>query len=69
MKGKIKVPRLTDGENEVNKMIIISLGNWIEMESTQQSQAVCALEYGPLNQPITAHVEPERYHKKVVYAN
>ena len=69
MKGKIKVPKLTDRENEVNKMIIISLGNWIEMESTQQSQAVCTLEYGPLNQAITAHVEPERYHKKVVYAN
>ena len=37
----------TDRENEVSKMFIISLGNWIELESTPQSQAVCTLEHGP----------------------
>ena len=35
------------------------------MESTWRTQAVCTLEYGPLNQPITAHVVHERYNKKI----
>ena len=37
----------TDRENAVCKMFIISLGSWIELESTPQSQAVCSLDYGP----------------------
>ena len=49
-----------DQENEVSKMFIISLGKWMELESTPQSQAVPTLEYGPLNQPITAHLVPKR---------
>ena len=53
----------TEQENKVSKMFIISLGNSIEQESTLQSQAVCTLEYRPLNQPITAHIVPERYNK------
>ena len=53
----------TEQENKVSKTFIISLGNWIEQESTPQSQAVCTLEYRPLNQPITAHIVPERYNK------
>ena len=43
----------TERENEVSKIFIISLGNWIELESTPRSQAVRTLEYGPLNQPIS----------------
>ena len=35
------------------------------MESTWRIQAVRTLEYGPLNQPITAHVVHERYNKKI----
>ena len=35
----------------------LSIGNWIELESTPRSQ------YGPLNQPITGNVVPERYNK------
>ena len=37
----------TDRENAVCKLFIISLGSWIELESTPQSQAVCSLDYGP----------------------
>ena len=29
------------------------------MESTPQSQAVCTLDYGLLNQPLTGHIVPE----------
>ena len=54
-----------DGESGVRKMFIISLGNWIELESTPQSQAVHTSEYGPLNQPITAHLVPESYNKRL----
>ena len=49
-------------------MIIISSGNWIEMESTPRSQAIRTLEYGLLNQPITAHVLPKRYNKYIQVA-
>ena len=35
------------------------------MESTSRIQAVRTSEYGPLNQPITAHVVHERYNKKI----
>ena len=52
-----------DRENEVRKMFITSLGNLIELESTPHSQADRTLEYGLLNQPITAHLVPERYNK------
>ena len=38
----------------VRCFFFISVGNWIELESTPQSQAVRTLEYGLLNQPITA---------------
>ena len=44
-------------------MLIVSLGNLIELESTPQSQAVYALDFGP-NQLITVHVVPERYDTK-----
>ena len=37
----------TDRGNAVCKMFITSLGSWIELESTPQSQAVCSLDYGP----------------------
>ena len=46
-------------------MFIISLGNWIELQSTPQSQAVHTSEYGPLNQPITAHLVPKSYNKRL----
>lgn len=42
-------------------MLITSLGNLIELESTPQRQAVHTLEYRLLNEPITVHVVPERY--------
>ena len=51
----------TGQENVVNKMFILSLGNWIKLESTPQSQAVCIWEDRPLTQPITAHLVPERH--------
>ena len=41
----------TDWENKVIKMFIITLGNWIELESTPQSQMV--------------HLVPERYSLKI----
>ena len=46
-----------DWENEVSRMFIISLSleNRIDSESISQSQAVHAVEYAPLNQPITVH--------------
>ena len=59
-KKQCVVTSSTDRENEVSKIFIISLGNWIELESTPRSQAVRALKYGPLNQPITAHLVPSR---------
>ena len=43
-----------DQEHEVSEMFITSLGNLIELESTPHSQADHTLEYGLLNQPITA---------------
>lgn len=46
--------------NDVSKMFTISLANWIDLESTPQTQAVCSLEYRPLNQPTTQHIVPER---------
>ena len=49
-----------DWENKVSVMFMISLGNWIELESKLQSQSVHTLEYRALNQPITAHLLPER---------
>lgn len=52
-----------DQEHEVSEMFITSLGNLIELESTPHSQADHTLEYGLLNQPITAHLVPERYNK------
>ena len=42
-------------------MFIVPLGNWIQLESTPQSQAVCTLECRPLNQPITLHLVPDKY--------
>ena len=33
----------------------------IEQDSTPENQAVHTLDYRPLNQPITAHMVPERY--------
>ena len=53
--------RSTNRENEVGNMASMSIGNWSELKSTPRSQGVRALEYEPLNQPITAHVFPERY--------
>ena len=40
---------------------IISIGNWIRLESTPRGQAVHTLECGPLcvNQPIAAYLVPE----------
>jgi len=61
--GKNKVPKLTVGTEEKRLVRWISLGNWIELESTPRSQAVRTLVYGPLNQPITAHLVPERHNK------
>lgn len=55
------VTHSTDPKNEVNTMFIISLRNWIKLKSTPQGRVVHTLEYGPLNQPITLHVVPERY--------
>ena len=50
-----------DQEHDVSKMIIIIISQKrIELESTPQCQAVCTLEYRLLNQPITAHILPER---------
>jgi len=57
----------TDWENEASSMFITFLGNWIEPESTPQSQAVCTLHYGPLNQPVTVQVLPERYDNTSYY--
>ena len=37
-------------------MFIVFLGNCIELESIPQGQAVRTKPYGPLNQPITAHL-------------
>ena len=54
-----------DWENEDRKMFIISLGNWTELESRPQSQAVHTSEYRPLNQPITAQLVPESYNKRL----
>lgn len=51
----------TNQEDEVKKMLIASLGNWIELQSTPRSQTVCTLEHGQLNQPITDPAVPERY--------
>ena len=62
-KKKGAVTYITDRENKVSKMFIISLGNGIELESTLQSRTVCTLEYTPLNQPITVHIVPERCNK------
>ena len=50
----------TDQEKEVSKMLITSLGNWIEQGSTPWAQAVRTLEYGLLSQLIIAHLVPER---------
>ena len=55
----------TDQENEVSKMFIIPLGHWIELANTPRSQVIRSLKYGPLNQPITAHVIPERYNEMI----
>ena len=49
-----------DWENKFSIMFMISLGNWIELESTLQSQSVRTLEYRALTQTITAHLVPER---------
>ena len=58
--GKNKVTYSTDQEKEVSKMLITSLGNWIEQGSTPWAQAVHTLEYGLLSQLIIAHLVPER---------
>ena len=55
----------TDRENEVSKMFITSVGNWVELESTSRTQGVRTLEYGPLNRPITAYVLPGRYNGSI----
>ena len=55
------VTHTTNLENEVSKMFIISLGNLLELETTPWSQAVRALEYGPLNQPISNHARSTWY--------
>lgn len=39
----------------------------IELDGTPRSQVVRTLEYGPLNQPITALLVPERYSKYILY--
>ena len=39
----------------------LSHRNLIELESTPLSRAVCTLNYGQLNQPITGHIVPEKY--------
>ena len=49
--------------------MFISLGNWTELQSTPQSQAVHTWEYGPLNQPITAQLVPESYNKRLKTLN
>ena len=54
-------------ENKVSKMFIISHGNSIGPESTPGSQAVHTLEYGPLTQPITAHLVTKRYDNKIYF--
>ena len=48
-----------DWENKFGIMFMISLGNWIELESTLQSQAVHTLEYSTKSTNI-AHLVPER---------
>jgi len=53
----------SERETEVSKMFIISLGNWNKQESTPWRQTVPSLEYGLPNQPIIAHMVPERYNK------
>ena len=45
-------------------MFVLSLGNSLALESTPRSQAVRTLEHGPLNQPITALVVPQRCNKE-----
>ena len=67
-KNKVPVRNSTDRENEVSKMFIISLGNWIKLESRPRSQAVRILGCGTLNQPITAHLVPERNNKELYTA-
>ena len=52
-------------ETEVSKMFLIFLGNWNKQESTP-CQVVPSLEYGLLNQPITAHMVLERYNKYIL---
>ena len=49
-------------------MLIISLGNWIELESTPQIQAVHTLEYGALNWPVIVHEPPEKYNNNSHFA-
>lgn len=49
-----------DRESKVSEMFIVFPGNWSEPESKPRSQAVPTLEYGPLNQPITAHIVSKR---------
>ena len=50
---KIKYRNLQSVQKKRDSMMFITtLGNWIELESTSRSQAVCTLEYGSLNQPI-----------------
>lgn len=44
-----------------------NVGDLIELQSTPRSQGVRASEYGPLNQPISAHLVPERCSKKLSY--
>ena len=50
----------THQENQVRKMFIY-LGNWIELESTIQSQVICTLEYRALNPPITVCIKYLRH--------
>ena len=52
-----------DQEDKVSKIFVMSPGNWIELKSTQQSQAVHTLEYELLCQPIKVHIVAERYNK------
>ena len=47
-------------KHKVSKITIIFLGNWIELESPQQSQPVCTLGPRLLSQLITAHILPDR---------
>ena len=38
-----------DWENKISKMFMTSLGNWTEVESLSESQAIYTLEHGLLN--------------------